>query len=130
MRKNVKTNARHNPETAEEPNKTTGDLLASFKSDIQRDLGEPARKRKLTRYFLTNVSLFAATSIGFEVAFLLNPSKHNVEQVASMVTQLAGILIGFWAVGVFYFLGVINSQRDRVIQMQASLTARDSRTIS
>lgn len=82
----------------------------------------PKGKKRFRRYLIITIALWFATEIVFEVGFLFVPSEAHRTQVSGMVTQLSGILIGFEAIAVFYFLAAIGSQRDQIIQLQSSLS--------
>jgi hypothetical protein len=85
---------------------------------------EKSERHRVRRYLAYGLATMFLTYVAFSVAFQIYPSESHLLQVANMTTQLAGILIGFEAIAVFYFLGAINSQRDRQIQMRSSLSVR------
>jgi uncharacterized protein YneF (UPF0154 family) len=60
----------------------------------------------------------------FFLTFSNYPSEAGLASIAAMTTQVSGILLGFWAVGIFYFLATINSRRDQLIETEARLTVR------
>ena len=82
---------------------------------------ENDEKHGLKRYFSITLVLLVVTMSVFAVAFVLFPSESRLIQIANMVVQLSGILIGFIGIAVFYFLGTISSLRDRVTGLQAAV---------
>ena len=87
-------------------------MTTKFDEEVERTVGKSADRRIGYQYLIVSV-LAVAAFIVFSVVFVHFHSASRLIETAKMGAQLSGTLIGFIAIAAFYFLGNINSLRER-----------------
>jgi hypothetical protein len=102
-------------------------LTTEFDEEVERILGKSAGRRINYQYLIVAL-LGVATSIVFLLAFAFFHSVSRLVETAKMGAQLSGTLIGFIAIADFYFLGSMNSLRERATRTLSAVSEGKSDT--
>jgi len=96
-------------------------LTTKFDEEVERTIGKSADRRIGYEYLIVAL-IGVATSVVFSIVFALFHSVSRLLETAKMEAQLSGTLIGFIAIASFYFLGNINSLRERSARTLSALS--------